>query len=299
MDEQEEDIVGRVHGFIDSFIDNGECNFTEEFAEIFPSSVFLGLLGLPEEDLRMFLDLRDGILHPDRHDPEAALDLTKRSAINERYGQEIYRYFGELIDERRKTPTNDIISRFIAADVDGDRLSDEEILDIFFLFLIAGLDTVTNTLTCFYAFLATHSEHRRQIVANPEIINSAVEEMLRWETPVPTGAPRIALEDVELPGGQRLAAGTTVLFNWGAANVDPEVFEDPFEIRFDRESNPHIAFGSGVHRCLGSHLARRELRITLREWHKRIPEYRLTPGHEELEYQVGLRHVTNLMLSWP
>ena len=89
-----------------------------------------------------------------------------------------------------------------------------------------------------------------------------------------------------------------MVVSYGAANVDPFEFPDGFDVRFDRESNRHIAFGGGVHRCLGSHLARRELRITLREWHRRIPEYRIKPGHEHLEYPPGLRHVKDLMLVW-
>lgn len=109
----------------------------------------------------------------------------------------------------------------------------------------------------------------------------------------------MAVEDVKLPGGQSIAKGTAVVVNYGAANVDPSTFEDPFEVRFERDPNPHIAFGGGVHRCLGSHLARREMRITLREWHRRIPEYRIKPGHEQLEYPPGLRHVKDLVLTWP
>jgi cytochrome P450 len=96
-----------------------------------------------------------------------------------------------------------------------------------------------------------------------------------------------------------VAEGSAIGISYGAANVCPHTFDDPFEVRFDREVNPHIAFGGGVHRCLGSHLARRELRITLREWHRRIPEYRIQPGHEKLEYPPGLRHVKDLMLAWP
>ena len=299
MDEQEEDITRRVNGFIDTFIDRGECNFTEEFAELFPSSVFLGLMGLPEDELRMFLRLRDGIMHAERIDPDALLDPDKRSAVMNATGQEIYEYFGGLIDQRQKNPTDDIISRFLSSEIDGERLTRDDILDILFLFLIAGLDTVSDSLTCFYAFLAVHPEHRRQIVEQPEIIPSAVEEMLRWESPVPVGVPRLCMQDAELPNGTKVQAGTAVSISYGAANVDPATFGDPFEVRFDREVNPHIAFGGGVHRCLGSHLARRELRITLREWHRRIPDYRIKPGHEKLEYPPGLRHVRNLVLVWP
>ena len=94
-------------------------------------------------------------------------------------------------------------------------------------------------------------------------------------------------------------AGTAVMVNYGAANVDPAEFPDAFDVRFDRQTNRHIAFGAGVHRCLGSHLARRELRIALREWHRRIPEYSIKPGHEELVYPPGLRSVQHLTLVWP
>ena len=125
-----------------------------------------------------------------------------------------------------------------------------------------------------------------------------MEELLRWESPVPVGVPRVCTRDTELPNGKTVTAGTAVSISYGGANVDPASFADPFEVRFDREVNPHIAFGGGVHRCLGSHLARRELRIALREWHLRIPDYRIKPGHEKLEYPPGLRHVKDLTLVW-
>ena len=298
MDEQEADITNRVNGFIDTFIDNKECNFTEEFAEVLPSSVFLGLMGLPEDELRLFLHLRDGILHAEKIDPGAMFDAEKRMAVMNATGQEIYDYFGEAIAARQKKPTDDVISRFLAAEIDGDKLTSDEVLDILFLFLIAGLDTVSDSLTCFYAFLAQHPDHRRQIVDNPAIIPSAVEELLRWESPVAGGVPRVATEDTELPTGEKVAKGTAVMVSYGAANVDPGAFSEPTEVRLDRDPNPHIAFGGGVHRCLGSHLARRELRVTLREWHRRIPDYWLKPGHEELEYPPGLRHVKDLTLTW-
>ncbi len=298
MDAQEADITRRVNGFIDAFIDRGECNFSEEFAEVLPSSVFLGLMGLPEEELHMFIHLRDGILHPGNIDPDAALDPDARNRVQQATGKEIYEYFGGVIADRQKAPRDDVISGFLAAEIDGDKLTTDEILDILFLFLIAGLDTVSDSLTCFYAFLAQNPEHRRLIVADPAIIPSAVEELLRWESPVPAGVPRVATEDTELPNGQRVPKGTAIVVSYGAANVDPEAFVDSTDVRFDREENRHIAFGGGVHRCLGSHLARRELRVTLREWHPRIPDYRIKPGHEDLVYPPGLRHVKDLVLVW-
>lgn len=298
MDEQEADITRRVNALIDAFIDRRECNFSEEFADLFPTSVFLGLMGLPEDELPMFLRLRDGILHPEKLDPDARLDLDKRLAVMNGTGQEIYDYFGGLIELRQYEPANDIISRFLSVEMDGEKLSHEDILDICYLFLIAGLDTVSDSLTCFYAFLARNPDHRRQIADDPAVIPAAVEELLRWESPVPAGVPRVAREEVELPNGQLVREGTAVVVSYGAANVDPAECPDAFDVRFDRKKNSHIAFGAGVHRCLGSHLARRELRITLREWHRRIPDYHIKPGHEQLEYPPGLRHVKDLMLAW-
>jgi len=298
MDEQEADITRRVNEFIDAFIDRGECNFTEEFAEVFPSSVFLGLMGLPESELRTMLRLRDGSLHPEKIDPAARDDFEARAAVMNANGVEIYDYFTRQLDEREQHPTDDILTHFLQAEIDGERLTREDILDTLFLFLIAGLDTVSDTLTCSYAYLANHPEHRRQIADDPSVIPAAVEELLRWESPVPFGVPRVATRQVELPNGETVPEGTMMVVMYGAANVDPSEFPDAFDVRFDREQNRHIAFGGGVHRCLGSHLARRELRITLREWHRRIPEYRLKPGHEQLEYPPGLRHVKDLTLVW-
>ena len=150
-----------------------------------------------------------------------------------------------------------------------------------------------------FAFLAAHPQHRDELVEHPELIPNAVEELLRWESPVPWGVPRLATEDVVLPSGATIAAGTAVTVSYGAANIDPAEFADAMDVRFDRDVNRHIAFGGGVHRCLGSHLARRELRIALAVWHRRIPAYQIKTGHEELEFPPGLRFVKDLTLSWP
>lgn len=295
MEAQEDDLAERVNHFIDGFIDRGECNFTEEFAELFPSSVFLGLMGLPWEELDTFLRLRDGIM---RTGDGAELTAEERLAMATATGEEIYAYFGAFLDEREKQPQDDILTHFLQAEIDGDRLSRDDILDICFLFLIAGLDTVSDSLSCFFAFLAQHPEHRQLIVDDPDVIPGAVEELLRWESPVPLGMPRLAIAPTTVCG-HAIEVGDLVIPSFGSPNVDPAEFEDGFEVRFDRQSNRHVAFGAGIHRCLGSHLARRELRITLREWHRRIPVYGLKPDHEELEYPPGLRSVKDLMLAWP
>jgi cytochrome P450 len=295
MDAIEDDVTERVNHFIDQFIDRGECHFTNEFAEPFPSSVFLGLMGLPWDELDTFLRLKDGILRPGGVEG-IMMAPEERLQIQRDIGQELYAYFDAILDERVAEPRDDILTRFNNAEIDGERLTRNEILDICYLFFIAGLDTVTDSLSCFFAFLGEHPEHRRQLVEHPDIIPSAVEELLRWETPVPN-VPRMAKSDCPI-AGHVIPAGGFVLVNVGAANVDPAEYPDAMDVRFDREVNRHLAFGGGVHRCLGSHLARRELRVTLREWHRRIPEYSIKPG-VELQYAAGLRMVENLELVWP
>ena len=134
------------------------------------------------------------------------------------------------------------------------------------------------------AFLAQHDGHRRQLVDDPASIPNAIEEMLRWETPVP-GVVRLATQDTELSGCP-VGAGQHVILLLGSANTDERAWERADEVDFDREVVKHLAFGGGVHRCLGSHLARLELRVALEEWHARIPEYAIAPG-TELEYSPG------------
>ncbi len=292
VDALEDDITARVNRFIDTFVDRGSCNFTDEFAELLPSSVFLGMMGLPYEELPSLITLRDGLLRPG----DAQSSPAERSEIQRRTAQDVYAYFDAVFDEREASRRDDILSFLLDAEAGGERLTRHEMLDICFVLLTAGLDTVTDSLTCFFAFLAQHDEHRRLLVAHPGLIPDAVEELLRWETPVPA-VVRWARETRTLDG-EVAGAGHLVVANLSAANVDPEEFADPLEVRFDREVNRHLAFGGGVHRCLGSHLARRELRITLREWHRRIPEYALRPGYE-VGYRPPLRFVPDLQLTWP
>ena len=291
IDGLENQIAERVHHFIDGFVDRGSCDFTNEFAELFPSSVFLGMMGLPWEDLPTMMGMRDGILRPGT----AAMTPAERSQIQRDTAQEVYAFFDAILDERSRVPQDDILSMFVEAEVEGERLTRDEILAICFVLLTAGLDTVTDSLTCFWAFLAQHRAHREALVANPDLIPEAVEELLRWETPVPA-VVRWARED-HVIGGKQVDASHLLMVNLSAANLDPAEFADPLEVRFDREVNRHVAFGGGIHRCLGSHLARRELRVALREWHRRIPEYELAPGYT-VGYRPPLRFVPDLQLVW-
>ena len=283
----EEPVARLVNELIDRFTDQSEIDFAAQFSVPFPSQVFLSLLGLPFEDLPKFLTMKDGIIRP-FHVLGKPMDDPEVSAYQAQTASSIYDYFQDVLDERERERTDDLLSRFLDAEVDGERLSREDVLDICFLFLIAGLDTVSASLDCFMAYLAEHPEERKQLAANPTTIPRVVEELLRWETPVML-VSRVARQDAEL-GGCPITAGDTVYAFLGSANTDEKEFPDPDDVRWDRDVNRHIAFGGGIHRCLGSNLARLELRVALREWHRRIPDYRIKPG-TELAFTPGVRSV--------
>ncbi len=287
MQAMDAEVSALVNNLIDGFIDKDEVDFAKEFSVPFPSVVFLTLLGLPPEDLDTFLTMKDGIIRPD-HVTGKPRDSKEAGDYQQKIADSVYDYFNEVLDKRELERRDDLLSLFLDADVEGHRLTREDILDICFLFLIAGLDTVTATLDCMFSFLAQNPDHRRQLVEDPSIIPNAIEELLRWETPVMSIA-RVAVTDTEL-GGCPVHSGDQLMVMIGSANTDEAEFPDGDVVRFDREVNPHIAFGGGIHRCLGSHLARLELRVALREWHKRIPDYEVVPGHT-LVYTAGIRSI--------
>jgi cytochrome P450 len=290
----DDEVSGLVNQLIDQFVERGEVDFAREFSIPFPSQVFLILLGLPLDQLDRFLAMKDGIIRPDhvtgrRYGSKAATEHQQKTADS------IYDYFNEVLDERETERRDDLLSHFLDAEMEGDRLSREDILDICFLFLIAGLDTVTATLDCMFAYLAQHPEQRRKLVENPDLIPTAIEELLRWETPV-MGIARVALSETELSGCP-VHAGDQVMVMIGSANTDEAEFDDAGDVRFDRDVNRHIAFGGGIHRCLGSNLARMELRVALREWHRRIPDYEIESGHT-LEYTAGIRSIDHFPMRF-
>jgi cytochrome P450 len=294
MTAMEEEVAVLVNDLIDRFIERGEVDFAAEFSVPYPSQVFLTLLGLPLEELDRFLTMKDGIIRPE-HVTGKPLGSRTSDAYQQATADSIYEYFNKVLDERELEPRDDLVSRFLSAEVDGHRLTREDILDICFLFLIAGLDTVTATLDCMFGFLAQNPDHRRMLVDDPSLIPSAIEELLRWETPVSLVA-RAAVEDTTFAGCP-VAKGDSVILMLGSANTDEGDVEDADTVRFDREINRHIAFGGGVHRCLGSHLARMELRVALREWHRRIPEYSVEPGHT-LVYTQNIRSIDHFPMRF-
>jgi len=283
----EESLTAQVNELIDRFVARGEVDFSAEFSTLFPTRVFLTLLGLPVEELPRFLTMKDGIIRPNVA-IGSAFGTPESIAYQKRTADSIYEYFNEVLDQREVERRDDLLSRFLDASVDGQRLTREDILDICFLFLIAGLDTVTASLDCMFGYLSQHPDQRRKLVDDPSIIPAAIEELLRWETPV-MGVVRVAVEDTEIDSCP-VHKGDMVMVMLASVNTDEADLPDADVVRFDREVNRHLAFGGGVHRCLGSHLARLELRVALREWHRRIPEYAVAEGHT-LAYTSGIRSI--------
>ncbi|HET6950151.1 MAG TPA: cytochrome P450 [Acidimicrobiales bacterium] len=278
-----------VRDLVTAVADDGGCNFHTAVAEPLPTTVFLQLLGLPVSRAREFLDLKDGIIRP------PVTTQRERVAHTAEVGQRIYAVLQEAIDQRVEQRSDDFISLFLDAEVDGHQLTNDDVLDIGYLFFIAGLDTVTASLDCMLSYLAQHPDARRRLVDDPSLVNPAVEEMLRWESPV-QAVVRVATADSEI-GGCPVPKGRVVSVMLGSANTDERAWVDADTVDFERAGNRHIAFGGGAHRCLGSHLARMELRVALDEWHRAVPEYRLRDG-VQLQYSQGLRAVENLELVW-
>ncbi len=279
-----------VRGLIDNVAPRGKCDFHEEIATPLPSEIFMALMGLPPADLPLFLRWRDDSIRP-AVEPG---DFEGAQRIRAQVANEISEYFRNLIGRCREAPSDSLLSRIVHSTIDDKPLSEAELLGISHLLLLGGLDTVTATLDCMIAFLATHTDHRRQLVSDPSIIPAAVEELLRWLTPVMV-IPRSIKEDVEM-GGVQLQAGDDVMLAIGAANGDESEFPDP-EVDFHRQPNRHVAFGGSNHSCLGAHLARLELRVTLEELHDRIPDYRIPEG-VDVHFSPGIRQADQLPLEF-
>jgi cytochrome P450 len=251
---------------IDAFAADGNVDFFAAFCEPLPSQIFLSQLGLPLDDVPFLLWVKDGIIRPTDEEHQKAA------------GPKLIEYLDAELDRREASgePQDDLIGGFLTAEVDGDALTHEDVIDITFLLVLAGLDTVTSSLSCMVDWLARHPAERDRLVADPSLLPAAIEELMRVHTPVVAGS-RHATADFEI-GGVEVKAGDELRVVWAAADMDPDMFPEPTRVDFARPSNRHIAFASGFHRCLGSHLARLELRVALETLHRRIPDYRPDPN---------------------
>ncbi|OHV39033.1 MULTISPECIES: cytochrome P450 [Pseudofrankia] len=283
-----------TNDLIDAFIGHGGCDFSQQVAVPLPCSTFLSLFGLPLEERDALVRWKDIMIRPDvvAEDPSQAQQLQLETAM------EIYGRFTEEMADRRGNPRDDLITYLTQVEVEGQRLTDSEIVRICFLQLSAGLDTVTISLECIFAFLAAHDDARRMLVEQPGSEVDLIEELLRWETPV-QAVGRQATRDITLRDGTVIPKGTDVNLMLASANVDPDGLAGADEVDVRRGEMRSFAFGGGPHRCLGSNLARMELRTVVRVWHDRIPEYSLQPGTDVEWNSSLLRGVDHLRLAWP
>ena len=276
---------------IESFLADGQCDFLTQFAKVFPTKVFLRIVGLPQEHTEMFMGWVETIFEGLGHFGEEADDQLAAQ-------REIRRYFEAVLTDRRQNPpdnaADDFFSIIASAEIDGRPITDSEFLNMAEVIMLAGLDTVKSQLSYVFYWLATNPSDREWIVREPDIIPNAVEEFLRAHNIVMTARQVAVDNDFH---GCPMRKGDMVMVANPSASRDESEYENPAEIQLDRKVNRHYAFAGGPHRCAGAHLARKELAIALEEWHKRIPNYRVanTEGLIESGPQVGIE---KLSLSW-
>ncbi|HEY1971746.1 MAG TPA: cytochrome P450 [Pseudonocardia sp.] len=264
MIELEHDVRRIVTARIDGFIDAGRADLAAELAEPVPPITLARVLGLPESDWSHFMQLGQTICAAGEREDLA----TAGAAVAELMG-----YLQGQIDQRRAHGGDDMLTRIARMEVGGAPMSDQDVLGAAFFLVEAGHETTVGGIGTMLLNLARHPEIKDQLIADPTLIPAAVEEALRYDPPIQTIARTVAAEttlhDVTLHKGDR------VVLCWGSANRDETVFEDADQLRITRERNNHLAFGSGVHHCLGAPLARMEMRVVLEEVLRRIPDYRI------------------------
>lgn len=288
VDELTPKVRQRCIEMLEPLVERGECEFVTDFARRYPTSIFMELMGLPFEDFETIMGWEDMILHGT---PESDPDRAKAMQAT----MELAGYFAQLHGARKAEPRDDLMSYLLACTIDGEPMADSDWINVCLTLFLAGLDTVTAQLSYTFLHLATHSEHRKRVVADPSVIPGAVEESLRYYTILNTA--RRVTQDTEVHGCP-LKMGEMVALPYAAANRDPAVFPKPQQFDVDRPNRNHIAFGAGPHRCLGSHLGRRELCVALEEWHQRIPDYRLADGAAVMEHGGPVLGLERLPLTW-
>jgi len=257
---------------IEARLERGGADAAADYAQQIPVRVIGSILGIPEDLADTFTGwVRDVLEFAD--DP----DRVQRGMFGIGY------YLWDRINERRDDDGDDLLTYLLHAEVEGGSVDDMVVLGMAILTMIAGIDTTWSAIGSSLWHLATHDGDRRRLVAEPALMDTAIDELLRAYAPVTMA--RIVTEDVEFQGCP-MKQGDKVLLNFPAANRDPAAFEQADRVVLDRQENRHVAFGSGIHRCAGSNLARMELRVALEEWLARVPVFHLAEG-AEVEWAGG------------
>jgi cytochrome P450 len=265
----------------------GQCDFVSSFGIPFPVSIFLALMGLPEEEMGKFLAWETALVQTGSTTSE---NLTMEAAAIA-----VTNYLEELVADRKKNPREDLTTHVVNAKIDGKPLTHKEIIGVLYLLFLAGLDTVTATLGWFFHHLAVHPDQQQVLRDNPDRIKNAVEELMRRYSIVISH--RRCKADVEVAGVHMKTGDWISIFDT-LGSTDPEEFHEPPSADFTRRNVPHFGFATGPHVCLGIHLARRELEIALREWLTRIPMWRLKPDTEMHAHGGHTFGFDNLNLVW-
>ncbi|AFU03422.1 cytochrome P450 [Nocardia brasiliensis] len=266
------------------------ADLVEQLALPLPVTVICEMLGVPPRDQHRFRDFSDTVL--------STTAYTREQIAAARVNLEAY--LAELVAQRRAEPTDDLLGALVAARDDEDRLTEDELVNLGIGLLIAGHETTANQLANFTYVLLTNPGQWEMLCARPDSVPAAIEELLRYVQLGSGGSsPRIATEDIELCG-VTVRAGEAVFVNTQAANRDEAVFADPETLDLARQHNPHLAFGHGVHHCLGAQLARVELQVALGSLLRRFPTLRLAVPIEDVPWKTGLlvRGPKSLPVSW-
>ena len=267
----------------------GECDFVTEVSAPLPIAVIAWMLGVPREDWEKLFDWTNrtiGAGDPEYQEPGKTPQETGVAAMTE-----LFMYFARLVEEKKKNPADDLISLFANAKIDGEPLPPLDVLAYCLIIVVAGNETTRNATTGGLLAFVEHQQELRKLQAHPELLPSAIEEVVRYSSPIIHFA-RTAVADYELRGKQIRKGDVLGLF-YPSANRDEDVFDDPFEFKIDRDPNPHLGFGIGEHFCLGSHLARLELLVAYKHLLPRIEEIELAGPIERLHSALvgGVKHL--------
>jgi cytochrome P450 len=274
----------RVQAISDSLLDavedRGEMDLIDDYAFPLPITVIAELLGVPSEDRNEFREWSDAAVSGN-----ATKEYLEEVLIP--HMQAFTDYLHALFKEKRKHPREDLISALVRAEEAGERLNEDELLGMVFLLLVAGHETTVNLIGNGVLALLRHPEQLEKLRNDPSLIKPAIEELLRYDGPVETSTERFAREDVAI-GGKVIPKGEMVLVVIAAADRDPERFHDPDVLDITRADNKHLAFGKGIHHCLGAPLARMEGQIAIGTLLRRMPNLRLKVLPEALAWRSGM-----------
>ncbi len=250
---------------LDAAGDKGEIDFVADVSAPITIAVIALMLGVPREDWKLLFRWTNEIIAPE--DPEFMRGRTAEETIDSAR-IELFTYFKELAEKRRRDPHDDILSVVVQGRIDGKALDDFELLSYYFLLVVAGNETTRNAMTGGIQCFIDHPEEWQKLAADPVLVASAVEETVRWITPV-IQFTRTATRDMELRG-RKIREGESVCLYYASGNRDEEIFDEPFVFRVDRKPNDHVGFGRGEHVCLGAHLARLELHTMYAQLRERL-----------------------------